>query len=208
MGGDQTTQLQSLLDRVREGDDLARQELVGCAYERLRLLAKRIFHQDFPRLTRLHATDSILHETALRLLRALQEVQPSSVRDFLSFAAVQMRRVLLDLARRQTLADRIIRQGGSGRGDEGQSGQPYEAAIDTDDPARLAAWTEFHRTVDELSQQEREIFELIWYHGLTQAEVAKLLELAPKAVSRCWIRVRLKLADSVRAVCPDSPSPE
>src|SRR5437879_4533116 len=106
MADDRTTQLQHLLDRLRNGDGSARTELLALAYERLRLLARKMFHQDFPRLGKLHETDSILHEALLRLLRALQEVQPPSVRDFLTFSAAQIRRVLLDLARRQ---DRRIR---------------------------------------------------------------------------------------------------
>ena len=78
MSDDRTIQLQQLLERMRNGDESVRTELLGLAYERLRLLARKMFHQDFPRLGNLHETDSILHEAVLRLLRALQEVQPPS----------------------------------------------------------------------------------------------------------------------------------
>src|SRR5262249_52340237 len=149
----------------------ARRELVGCTYERLRLLARKILHEDFPRLSRLHETGSVLHEAALKLLRALEEVQVPSARDFFRFAAVQIRRVLLDRARRSSNADR---------------GAPCNLADSTDDPAELAAWTTFHHKVAELPRELRDVTEHIWYLGLTQAETAAILGLHPKVVSRRW----------------------
>src|SRR5260370_21731923 len=98
MADDRTTQLQQLLDRMRCGDGAARVELLRLAYERLRLLARKMFHHDFPRLGNVHETDSILHEAVLRLFRALKEVQPANVHDFLTFSAAQILRVLLDMA--------------------------------------------------------------------------------------------------------------
>src|SRR5207244_11941126 len=106
MADDKTSELQQLLDRVRSGDAAGRTELLELAYERLRLLARKMFHQDFPRLGNLHETESILHEAVLRLFRALQDVQPPSVRDFLTFSAAQIRRVLLDMARQQDRGNR------------------------------------------------------------------------------------------------------
>ena len=45
-------------------------------------------------------TDDVLQNAVVRLLRALEEVRPPSVRAFFGLAATQMRRELLDLARR------------------------------------------------------------------------------------------------------------
>src|SRR5438128_12287413 len=99
MADDKTSELQQLLDRVRSGDAAARTELLDLAYERLRLLARKMFHQDFPRLGNLHETDSILHEAVLRLFRALQEVQPPTVQVLLIFSLVQILIVILGIAR-------------------------------------------------------------------------------------------------------------
>ena len=44
MASDQTTRLQALLDRFHQGDETARRELLGRAYERLRRLAKKLLH--------------------------------------------------------------------------------------------------------------------------------------------------------------------
>src|SRR5438105_11571674 len=100
MDVDESVRLQLLVDRHQQGDDSARQELIGCAYERLRLLARKMLHADFPRLQNIHATGSVLDEAVLRLLTALKQVPVHTVQEFFSFAALQMRRVLTDMARR------------------------------------------------------------------------------------------------------------
>jgi RNA polymerase sigma factor (sigma-70 family) len=179
MSDDQTLRFQHLLDRMRAGDPSARRELVGCAYERLRLLARKILHEDFPRLSRLHETGSVLHEAAIKLLRALEEVQVSSERDFFRFAAVQIRRVLLDRARRPANVN--------------YGPQPCDVA-DSPGTDNLSDWTEFHRKVTELPDKLRDVVEHIWYLGLTQAATATVLGLHPKEVSRRWLRARLALA--------------
>jgi RNA polymerase sigma factor (sigma-70 family) len=192
MAEDRTSQLQQLLDRMRGGDDSVRTELLGLAYERLRLLARKMFHQDFPRLGNLHETDSILHEAVLRLFRALQEVQPTSVHDFLTFSAAQIRRVLLDMARHQGLRDRKTNEWSTGSASPAADHEGL--AEQTLEPSHLAQWSEFHQKVRELPDQEREVIDLYWYQGLTQAETARVLGVHEKAVSRRWLSARLKLA--------------
>jgi RNA polymerase sigma factor (TIGR02999 family) len=193
MADDRTRQLQQLLDRMRSGDATARTELIGLAYERLRLLARKMFHQDFPRLGNLHETDSILHEAVLRLFRALQEVQLASVHDFLTFSAAQIRRVLLDMARHQGRRDRKIDDLSAGTGPP--SGAHQDAADPSFDPSHLAQWSEFHQKVRGLPDEEREVVDLYWYQGLSQAETAQVLGIHEKAVSRRWISARLKLSE-------------
>ena len=193
MAGDQTKQLEELLARVRNGDGTARNELVALTYERLRLLARKMFHQDFPRLGNLHQTESILHQAVLRLFRALQEVQPPSVHDFLTFSAAQIRRVLQDMARQQDRRERKMNEW------KATSGPPLAAnqglTETTLDPSQLAQWAEFHQKVRALPDEEREVVDLYWYQGLTQAETARVLGIHEKAVSRRWISARLKLSE-------------
>lgn len=192
MADDRTSQLQHLLDRMRNGDDSVRTELLTLAYERLRLLARKMFHHDFPRLGNLHETDSILHEAVLRLFRALQEVQPTSVHDFLTFSAAQIRRVLLDMARHQGHRDQKMNEWSAGSGPPVVEQQRLgEEGLD---PSHLAQWSEFHQKVRELPDEEREVIDLYWYQGLTQAETARILGVHEKAVSRRWLSARLKLA--------------
>jgi RNA polymerase sigma factor (sigma-70 family) len=193
MADDRTSQLQQLLDRMRNGEGAARTELLALAYERLRLLARKMFREDFPRLGNLHETDSILHEAVLRLSRAMQDVPPPSVYDFLTFSAAQIRRVLLDMARSQDRRNRKINEL-SDRSDSSMAEHPGLAEM-SGDPSHLAQWSEFHQKVRELPDEEREVVDLYWYQGLTQAETARVLGVHEKAVSRRWLRARLKLSD-------------
>ena len=190
---DRTSQLQQLLERVRNGDGASRTALLELAYERLRLLARKMFHQDFPRLGNLHETDSILHEAVLRLFRALQEVQPPTVHEFLIFSAAQIRRVLLDMARYQ--ARRGGPTGAPSTGSGSAAAAPQDLADASWDPPDLAQWSEFHEKVRGLPDEEREVVDLYWYQGLTQAETARILGVHEKVVSRRWLRARLKLSE-------------
>jgi RNA polymerase sigma factor (sigma-70 family) len=178
MSDEATARFQGLIDRLQRGDAAARNELIALAYERLRGLARKIMRQDFPPLGKDHDATSVAHQAAARLLKALEEVQPATVADFFGFAALQVRRVLLDLARK------------SGRA---EAGPAPEAADDSLDPARLAVWTEFHSAVDALPEEERQVIELCWYLGRTQTDAATLLGIHPKEVSRRWIRAVRKL---------------
>src|SRR5262245_53513938 len=173
MSRDQSTQLQRLLDLLRQGDEAAARELVGRAYERLRLLAQCILHRDFPRFDGRHGTASILNATALRLLESLEEFRPVTCRDFFNFAAVHIRRELLGIARRVKRDDEVVGL---------PEGGPGEPAGSTDDPVELAVWAEFHERVGQLTEVEREVMHLHWYDGLTQAETAGVLGISPRMV--------------------------
>ncbi len=54
-------------------------------------------------------------------------------------------------------------------------------------------WEKFHRKVEDLPADEREVFEWVWYHGRSQAELAQILGIHPKEVSNRWLRARVKL---------------
>src|SRR5262249_9592432 len=94
-----TVRLQTLVDRMRAGDQAARDELVSGYYARLEQLTRQML-RNYPGLRRWEDTGDVLHPALLRLLRALDEVQPASTRAFLGLAALQIRRELLNLAER------------------------------------------------------------------------------------------------------------
>jgi RNA polymerase sigma factor (sigma-70 family) len=186
MADDATVQLQGLIDRAKAGDRAARHELLSRACDRLRRLAAKIFHESFPALQNRHELDSVVHETWLRLAQAVEAASPPTVVDFFRLAAHKIRQVLLDMV------DRHRRQ--AAREAVGLTGLGGGPADGTYDPARLAEWTEFHRRVDELPADQRQVFELHHYLGLPQAEVARLLDLHPRKVSYLWIEATDRLA--------------
>lgn len=191
MPDDSTKQLQSLVDRIRRGDATARRALLDAAAGRLRRLTAHIFSGSFPALARRHEVDSIVHETWLRLARAMDTVEPESVEHFFRLAAQKVRQVLLDL----------IERAGKDRshvpfGSDDRSADPFTPGGRTYDPARLAVWTEFHQKAAALPDDEKAVFEMHYYLDLPQAEIADLLGVHPRKVSRLWVSATDKLAGS------------
>jgi RNA polymerase sigma factor (sigma-70 family) len=186
---DASIHLQALIDRAGTGDRTARQELLTLACDRLRRLVARIFRESFPALRERHELDSVVHETWLRLAQALEAANPPTVADFFRLAAHKIRQVLLDMADKQR---RLATREAIGLSDVAAA--PPDG---TYNPARLAEWTEFHRRVDALPADQRTVFEMHYYLGLPQAEVARVLELHPRKVSYLWIEATETLAEGM-----------
>jgi RNA polymerase sigma factor (sigma-70 family) len=189
-----SVELQGLLDRLRQGDREARRLLLERACDRLRRLAGRMLHGSFPELARRHELDSVVHETWVRLLQALEKTEPPTVADFFRLAAHKFRQVLLDMAQGEHRRARREALGLSGADGEGPAPLP---ANTTCDPARLALWTEFHEKVATLGEQERAVFEMHYYLDLPQAEIARVLGLHPRKVSYLWAAATEKLGEGL-----------
>lgn len=189
MSGETTIRIQKCLDRLKGGDPSARDDLMAHACGRLDLLARRIF-ADFSKLKRWVDCEDVLQNACIRLTRAIGSQTPGSTREFFRLAALQIRRELLDLARHYYGPEGI---GAHYSSCEGSSIAPVGMDDSTQDPARLAEWTEWHDAVGKLPEEEREVFDLMWYHGLTQPEVAGVLDISLRTVKRRWQRTRLLL---------------
>ena len=72
----------------------------------------------------------------------------------------------------------------------------------TYDPGRLAAWAEFHDAVGSLDEADRELFDLLWYQGLTQAEAAAVLGVTERTVNSRWLAARVRLGDALGGQLP------
>ena len=202
----QTLHIQACLDRIRGGDAAARGELLRRACERLRNLARNML-KGYPNVHRWEQTDDVLQNAALRLHRALQQLPVQTALDFFRLAALNIRRELLDLAKHyygpqgQGAHHASWGSGDSSttRSDSGLAAPPDSS----DDPARLAAWGEFHRQIGALPDEEREVFDLIWYQGLSQAEAAELLNVSERTIKRRWQAARLKLYEAFEGEVPE-----
>ena len=137
----------------------------------------------------------------------MDDVQLNDPRHFFRLAALQIRRELIDLARHY--------QGpqGMGKAHQTQLASPdreegyvaYEPAEVTHDPSRMAEWQDFHSRVEKLPEDEREVFDLLWYHGLPQEQAASLLGVNVRTVRRRWRSARLLLHDVLIGPVADLP---
>jgi RNA polymerase sigma factor (sigma-70 family) len=183
--------LSQWLERLRQGDEAARREVINHACERLETLTRRMLRR-YPRLRRWEQTGDVLQNAVLRLHRSLATVRPDSPAQFYGLAATQIRRELIDLARHH-----FGPQGAAAHHHTDGVGQADSPVVNredpADEPATLAEWSDFHEKVQQLPQAEREVFDLLWYEGLTQAEAAQLLGVTERTVKNRWRSAKLEL---------------
>ena len=195
--------IQPLLDRLRSGDATAIARLTEHTYERLRRLAGKMLNQSFAAVGGGHDLDSVLNNTYLRLADALTKMAaqgktPPTPADFFRFAAFKIRQVLLDMADR----DRRLCRGRIALTDPDDSlCNPLPEAVGRErSPEDQAKWVEFLVRVHDLPDGEREVFEMHFFMGMTQAEIARETGMEPKQVSRLW----LKAAGRIGKYLPDA----
>jgi len=150
--------------------------LLDRAFLRLQRLCTTLLYHDYPRLTHPPLnlqTDELLSAVVERLLKALREARPRTVREFFALAGQHMRWELNDLARR------LDKQPAAVQLCEGQVPAPAstESGLSSEGRRMLEA-------IDSLPADEREAFDLVRIQGLTYAEAAELLDVVPKTVQR------------------------
>jgi RNA polymerase sigma factor (sigma-70 family) len=181
-----TTLLLALLDRVRQGDRDALDELLRRASVRLKSLARSMLRR-FPRVRQHEQSADVVQETTLGLLGALREIHFSSTREFYGLVGEHVRRRLLDLARRYARpVNDPMPLASDGSTDEGPC-QPEEGDLDR--------WQALHEAVEGLPVECREVFSLRFYHGREVREVAQLLQVSTRTVMRTWSRTLLALSE-------------
>ena len=198
MGEDRTTVVvQRCLDALAgetPADPLIR-ALLDRAVGRLELLCANMLYRSYPRLTRPPLrleTDEVVGAVVERLIKALGTVRPRTVREFFGLANQHMRWELNDLARRldERPADVELCEGLV----------PAPAGSDsvlTPDARRIL------EAIDGLPEDEREAFNLVRIHGLTQPEAAEVLGVSVKTVQRRLNRGLVLLAEQLDDLRPD-----
>jgi RNA polymerase sigma-70 factor (ECF subfamily) len=178
------------LDRLRSGGPAARNELIRHSRDRLRALTHQMLRH-FPRVRRWEETSDVLQNVLVRLDRALASVELASPRDFLRLASAQIRRELIDLARHhfgpEGLGANIVPP------PQGSGDAPPEPADSSADPDRLARWHDLHAQIAGLGAEDRELFELVYYQGLSQVDAAAVLGMSRTTFKRHWREARVRL---------------
>lgn len=185
------TQLQGLLNQSLAGNPAAKEALLHHACDRLLKLTRKMFHCH-PGLRRWMQTDDVFQGSLVRLHRALSQVEVGDVRHFFNLATVQIRRELLDLARKTFGPHGIGRNHHTDHQPADETGGSLHRV--SEEPENLERWESFHQQVDTLPDDEREVFGLIYYEGLEQLEAAKVLDISERTVRTRWTRAKLLLS--------------
>jgi RNA polymerase sigma factor (sigma-70 family) len=204
-----THHVQQLVARISDGDTTAREQLLQATCDRLLELTRKI-KRDFPKVARWEQTEDVFQAATIRLCRALESADVIDARHYFRLAAMQIRRQLIDLSRHYQGACGLgahHQSAPDNRGDVHNEFDPVDAAnMQTDNPRKLAEWAEFHEQVDRLPESEKEVFDLLWYHALTQQEVADTLGVDVRTVKRRWRSARLTLHDRFHGEPPGQSS--
>lgn len=189
-----TVHIQAALDRFLGGDPAGKKELITLSERRLMILARKVLRQFGPNP---EETAAVLNEAFLKLNRALDEVRPTTVREFFALAALQMRRVLLDLAR------------AVGRRGKRVTTDDSEAGFDPADPRKgeqsyADVVADLDAAIDRLADDLKEVVHLHYYQGLTYDEIAKVIGVHPDTVKRMIARAKVALQKHLSAFGPDA----
>jgi RNA polymerase sigma-70 factor (ECF subfamily) len=197
-----TAVVQCYLDELA-GDSPAEpivRALLDRAVPRLHLLCATLLHRCYPRLTQPPLNvqaDELLGAVEERLLMALREARPRTVREFFALANQQMRWELNDLARRL---------------DEKQAAAELRGGLVPAPASDASGLTSVGRrmlpAIDELPEDEREVFDLVRIQGMKQTEAAHVLDVSEETVKRRLDRGLLLLTEQLADLCPGEKPPD
>jgi RNA polymerase sigma-70 factor (ECF subfamily) len=170
------------------------------AVRRLHLLCATLLYRSYPRLTQPPLNmqaDELLGAVAERLLKALREARPRTVRQLFALANQHMRWELNDLARR------LDGQPAAVELREGFVPSPATSGSGlSPDGLRML------RAIGELPEEEREAFDLVRVQGMTHGEAAEILGVSLATVKRRLNRGLRILTEQLADLRPDEKSPD
>ena len=171
------------LEAIERGDTLAASDLLPLVYDELRKLAARALAQERPGQT-LDPT-GLVHEAYLRLVQSPASGASSagdpgwaSRRHFFAAAALAMRRILVENARRK------------GRKKHGGGLKREQADLDAMSadgyPADILALHDALEQFAEREPQKAKLVELRFFGGLTLEQAAACLGISLSTADRAW----------------------
>ncbi len=169
--------------------------LLDGAIHRLQLLCTNLLYRSYPRLMQPPLNlqpDELLGAVVERLLKAMREARPQTVRQFFALANQHMRWELNDLARRLDDQPSILELR------EELVPAPLSSASSITPSGRRML-----EAIDNLPEDEREVFSLVRIQGLTQPEAADVLGVSAKTVQRRLNRSLLLLAEQLDDLRPN-----
>ena len=169
-----------LLEAHRNGDDSALNQLATILYPELKAMARRRSQGGAG-----SGATTLVNETFVKLLSG-GVIRTEDRRQFFALAATIMRQIIVDEIRYitadkragedVTLAETVI-------GDDGHEKAEFLLQVD-----------EMLNIVEQEDARLARVFECRYFAGLTTAETAEALDIAPRSVERFWSSARSRIA--------------
>jgi len=171
-----------LLIQLRDGHRRAQESLLPLVYDQLRAMAHRRLWGGGPGRTL--DTTELVHEAYLKLFDQTR-LSVADRRHFFAVAAMAMRQIVVDHARRR----RSLKRGGDFKRLELASG---DLPVD-DRAAEIVSLDEALRRLAEVDDRLARVVELRFFGGLSVEETAEVLEVNARTVKRDWRKARALL---------------
>jgi RNA polymerase sigma factor (TIGR02999 family) len=164
-----------ILKSWRAGDTTVPDKLMPVVYEELRRLARKYLARERPDHT-LQAT-ALVHESYLRLVDETQ-ISCKDRNHFFGLAASLMRRILVDHARAHNAAKR------GGKLQKVYLDETRE--LSQENPPDLVSLDDALQSFAVTFPRESQVVEMKFFGGMEAAEIAEVLDVSSKTVSRDW----------------------
>jgi RNA polymerase sigma factor (TIGR02999 family) len=183
------SQLTEILQAIEAGDPSAADQLLPLVYDELRQLAAAHLAKELPGQT-LQPT-ALVHEAYLRLVGGAEAASWNSRGHFFAAAALAIRRILVENARRK----RSLKRGGQYVRRELDDFPPSLPETNED----LLALDEALEKLAAMHPQGAELVQLVYFSGLTLADAARVLQVSPRTAGRLWAYARAWLRREIEA---------
>jgi RNA polymerase sigma factor (TIGR02999 family) len=188
-GGCLVSEVIEILHALEAGDPLAADRLLPLVYDELRKLATAHLGQEQPGQT-LQPT-ALVHEAFLRLVGGANPEQWNSRGHFFAAAAVAIRRILIDNARRK----RSLKRGG-----QFARRELDELPLPLPEPREdVLALDEALRKLEVADPQAAKLVQLLYFGGLTLPEAARTIGVSPRTAGSLWAYARAWLRREIEA---------
>jgi RNA polymerase sigma-70 factor (ECF subfamily) len=173
-----TGEVTRLLGEIGSGKKDAMNQLLPLVYDELHRLARSYFRRERGEHT-LQPT-ALVHEAYIRMVDQKSPMQTRG--HFLAVAATQMRRILLDYARKH----RAERRGGGGQ----KVLLEDTMAIAEQTPLDMIGLDTALTQLSKLDPEQGKLVELRFFGGLSVEETADVMGVSPATIKRSWSSAR------------------
>lgn len=191
------SEVTQILQAIESGDRLAANRLLPLVYDELRRLAATHLAHEGPGQT-LQPT-ALVHEAYLRLVGKSNPEQWNSRGHFFGAAAIAIRRILVENARRK----KSLKRGGDlARHTIDGDFEPVSAEPRED----LLALNEALDRLSDRHSQAADLVQLVYFAGLTQQEAGEALGIGERTARRHWSFARAWLRREMQGLADDDNS--